>query len=93
VAGDIHRRLPHRLLPVREIVVTPADFIAWRTSLGFSRAEAARRLGIHANSMTNYEQGRTEIPLTVALACAAVATDLAPWQIAKPKQTRKGKPK
>jgi transcriptional regulator with XRE-family HTH domain len=59
--------------------MTAADFIAWRESLGLSRAEAARRLGLHANSMTNYEQGRSDIPLYIALACAALAVNLPAW--------------
>lgn len=57
----------------------PEDFIAWREHLGISRAEACRLIGIHPNSVTNYEQGRTAIPLYIGLACAAVARKLKPW--------------
>jgi len=70
--------------------MTPADFIEWRTLLGISRAEAGRRLGVHANSMTNYEKGRSEIPLYIALACTAVVWKLPPWPLASiPSKLRK----
>ena len=65
--------------------MTANEFIAWRESLGLSRAEAARRLGLHANSMTNYEHERTDIPLYIALACAALSAGLQPWSIRAPK--------
>lgn len=60
--------------------MTADDFIAWRAHMKINRAEAARRLGAHPNSITNYERGRTEIPLHVALACAALAFNLPPWR-------------
>lgn len=70
--------------------MTPAEFIEWRTLLGISRAEAGRRLGVHANSMTNYEKGRSDIPLTVALACTAVLWGMSPWpHVSIPSRLRK----
>ena len=60
--------------------MTGADFVAWREQLGITRTEACVRLGLHANSITNYEKGRTTIPLYIALACAAVAKKLKPWR-------------
>lgn len=60
--------------------MTAADLTAWRTTLGVSRAEASRRLGIAENTLAAYESGRTRIPLYVALACAALAYGLPPWR-------------
>jgi hypothetical protein len=52
--------------------MTAADFIALHQRLGISRGELCRRIGIAPNSGTAYALGRKPIPLTVALACAAV---------------------
>jgi transcriptional regulator with XRE-family HTH domain len=60
--------------------MTPADFIALHDRLGISRAELCRRLGIAPNTGTAYALGRQRIPLTVALACAAVAFNLPPYR-------------
>jgi hypothetical protein len=49
--------------------MTPADFTAIHTSLGISRAELCRRLGLSLNSGTAYALGRKPIPRYVALAC------------------------
>ncbi len=59
--------------------MTPADFTALHNRLGISRAELCRRIGIAPNSGTAYALGRKPIPLTVALACAAVAFNLTPY--------------
>ena len=49
--------------------MTPADFTVVYTSLGISRAELCRRLGLSLNSGTAYALGRKPIPRYVALAC------------------------
>lgn len=59
--------------------MTAADFIALHQRLGVSRAELCRRIGIAPNSGTAYASGRKPVPLTVALACAAIASDLLPY--------------
>ena len=59
--------------------MTPADLIALHRRLGISRAELCRQIGIAPNSGTAYAMGRKPIPLTVALACAAVAFNLPPY--------------
>lgn len=63
--------------------MTPADFLAWRKRLGFSRAAAASALGLSESRLIDYERGRTRgreteapIPRVVELACAAVAAGL-----------------
>ena len=58
--------------------MTPASFAAWRERLGFSKSDAARRLGLSRNSIIAYETGASPIPLHVALACAAIAHGLPP---------------
>ncbi len=58
--------------------MTPASFASWRARLGFTKADAARRLGLSRNSVQAYEEGTSPIPLHVALACAAIAHGLPP---------------
>jgi transcriptional regulator with XRE-family HTH domain len=59
--------------------MTPADLTQWRDTLGISRAEACRRLGIAPNTWTAYQTGRVVIPRYIALACAALIRGLEPW--------------
>jgi len=59
--------------------MTPERFKAWRLTLKLSQKEAAEKLRIHYNSVNAYEAGRTPIPYTVSLACAAIAHGLGPW--------------
>ena len=58
--------------------MTADDFIAVQRRLGVTRAELCRRLGLAPNTGTAYARGRRHIPLTVALACAAVLHGLPP---------------
>lgn len=60
-------------------MMTADDWKAWRTHLGISNLEAARRLGLSKNMPTAYEQGKRPIPRHVALACAALAYGLPEW--------------
>ena len=58
--------------------MTPRDLIAFRTRMGWGRAELARRLEISASRLADYELGHTRgnnphpapIPRLVELACA-----------------------
>jgi transcriptional regulator with XRE-family HTH domain len=66
--------------------MTPYEFKNWRTAMGFTQDEAADVLGLSKATITNYESGRRRedgrevvIPLTVALACAALICELKPW--------------
>jgi len=52
--------------------MTAAEFTTLQARLGISRGELCRRIGIAPNSGTAYALGRKPIPLTVALACAAI---------------------
>jgi transcriptional regulator with XRE-family HTH domain len=58
--------------------LTPDDFRRWRKSLGLKQRDAAKVLGLKKRIIQYYERGRRDgkqlsIPLTVALACYAVA--------------------
>jgi len=58
--------------------MTPYDLIAFRTRMGWTRTELARRLEISASRLSDYELGHTRgrkpqpapIPRLVELACA-----------------------
>ena len=58
--------------------MTPATFRAWRKRLGLNRGQAAEALGCSRNTIPRWESGETEIPLYIALACAAIAHGLPP---------------
>jgi transcriptional regulator with XRE-family HTH domain len=54
------------------------DFRRWRKALGLKQKEAAEALGLKKRVIQYYEKGdrdgkKVEIPLTVALACYAIA--------------------
>lgn len=59
--------------------MTPADFARWRDLMGLNRTQAAEALGVSRNMPAKYEAGTAPIPLTVALACAALIRGLPPW--------------
>ena len=56
----------------------PGDFKRWRRAMGFKQKDAAEALGLKKRMIQYYEKGdrdgrKVTIPLTVALACYAVA--------------------
>ena len=65
--------------------MTADDFKAWRAEMGLSQRGAAEALDLSRGTIENYERGHriggqpSPIPLTVALACTALAEGLAPW--------------
>ena len=59
--------------------MTKEDFKAWREHVGFNRKQACDALGLGRNTPQRYEDGKANIPLYVALACAALAHGLSPW--------------
>ena len=59
-------------------MMTPETLTRWRMSLGLSRADACKQLGIAPNTWTKYQEGRTTIPRYIALACAAISKNLEP---------------
>lgn len=61
--------------------MTAADFNAWRTTMGLNRVEAAQALGLSRNMPQRFEDGKSEIPLYVALACAALIRGIKPWPL------------
>ena len=50
----------------------PATLEHWMAHLGLNKSEAAASLGIARTTLDRYLDGRTLIPLVVALACAAI---------------------
>lgn len=65
-------------------VMTPEAFRRWREQLGLTQAEAADRLGLKRRMVQYYEAGTrggrpVEIPLTVRLACYALAHGFADY--------------
>ncbi len=58
--------------------MSPAEFRAWRKSLGLKQKEAAEKLGLKKRMIQYYETGnrgdkRVVIPKTVELACYALS--------------------
>lgn len=66
--------------------MTPDDFKAWRAEMGFNQIKAAEALGLSKSTIELYEKGKrrddgraVDIPVTVALACAALYHKNKPW--------------
>lgn len=62
----------------------PGDFRKWRKSLRLSQRDAAHALGLKRRMIQYYEKGEregeaVEIPLSVRLACYAVAEGVADY--------------
>lgn len=57
--------------------MTADEFRNWRNRLGLNRVEAAAVLGTGRNQPQRYEDGQ-EIPLYIALACAAIEHGVKP---------------
>jgi transcriptional regulator with XRE-family HTH domain len=70
--------------------MTPDELRAWRQRLGLSQRQAAEALGVGHTMYGHYERGYRKdgpegrrdvaIPRTVALACAAIAYGLPPFE-------------
>lgn len=63
--------------------MTPDQLRAWRQSLGFSQAEAARQLLVSGRAYEYWEAGTRRPPKHLALACSAVSEGLTPWTTKK----------
>ncbi len=62
----------------------PGDFRKWRKSLRLSQRDAAHALGLKRRMIQYYEKGeregeQVEIPLSVRLACYAIAEGIADY--------------
>jgi hypothetical protein len=65
---------------------TGADLTAWRGRVGFNkRPAAAAALGVSIRTLVRYEQEPGPIPLTIALAAAAIEKGLKPIRSAPKK--------
>lgn len=58
--------------------MTGSEFAAWRAKMNLTLTGAAVRLGSTRVTVTAWEDGKSRIPLYVALACAAVQRGLEP---------------
>lgn len=56
--------------------MTAADLAALQSRLGMTQAQLADAIGISPRHLANHLSGAAPIPLTTALACAAVALGL-----------------
>jgi DNA-binding XRE family transcriptional regulator len=56
------------------------SLVAWRERLSLNKVQACARLGIARHTLDNYESGKNDIPLAIALACAAIAYGLPPMK-------------
>lgn len=56
--------------------MTPQQLKSWRKRLGLSQKAASEAIGVSHRQLWAYEAGEADIPLTVELACAAVALGL-----------------
>ena len=67
--------------------MTPSDLRAWQAHMGYTYDTAAQALGVSRSSYADWLAGRSrttgkpiKISRTVALACAALAARLEPYQ-------------
>ena len=80
---SMHQMILERIDLERLKRLTPEQFKAWRTRMGWSQEHAAQRLGIGKSTVQLYERGHRaedrrliEIPLNIALACIALGMGL-----------------
>ena len=69
--------------------MSPAEFKAWRKSLGLKQKEAAEKLGLKKRMIQYYETGKrggkkVVIPKTVELACYALSVGVEAFDGAAP---------
>jgi DNA-binding XRE family transcriptional regulator len=60
--------------------VKPETLKALRANRRMSRFRFAKLVGVHRVTLGLYEDGKRPIPLTVALACSALAFNLPPME-------------
>lgn len=58
----------------------PTTLIAFRKGRKLTQTACAKALGVGRRSLIRYEAGEKPIPVTVALACAALAFGLPPME-------------
>lgn len=56
--------------------MTPADFKAWLSRMGFTNYRAAKVLEVSQSTIANWLDGKAPISRIVALACAALEAGL-----------------
>lgn len=68
------------------VLMTPADLMTWRKDLGLTQRKAAEKLGYGLTQYGAMERGPSisVLPISVALACAAIAAGIPPYPEKKP---------
>ncbi len=68
--------------------MTPADLRAWQANMGYTYDTAAQALGVSRATYAEWVAGKSrttgkpiKISRLVALACAALAAGLEPWEL------------
>ena len=68
--------------------MTPSDLRAWQAHMGYTYNTAAQALGVSRSTYAEWVSGKSRTtgkPVapsrTVALACAALAAGLEPWEL------------
>lgn len=56
--------------------MTPDNFNAWLTRMGYSNYRAAKELGVSKSTIANWLAGSAKISRVVALACVALEAGL-----------------
>lgn len=59
--------------------MTPADLRSWQAAMGFTYETAAKALGMSRSGYAKLVGGVAKIDQRTALACSAIANELAPW--------------
>lgn len=59
--------------------MTAADLRAWQARMGYTYDSAARALGMSRSGYAKLVLGQSRIDRRTALACAAIAAGLHPW--------------
>jgi len=61
------------------LMMTPEQFKAFRMERGLSQAALGKKIGYGIRRIGEFENGDVEIPLSVELACCAIALGLTGW--------------
>ena len=53
--------------------MTPEELVSWRTTRNMTQPRLAIKLGVHRNTVSNWENGTTPLPPSLAEALAKIA--------------------
>lgn len=75
----LEKRIMDRSEPTGVTQMTPVELTAERERMGLTQARLAELLGIHARTVSSWEQGRQAIPPFLRLALQALDTPGSAW--------------